>query len=154
MNNEDFKLLYEKYFDMVSRIALSYMKNPSDAEDVCADVFSKLLKKRPIFETEEHEKAWLLRTTINRCKDNLKHWWRKRSDISDHPYLQTNPLQENHVLDVVLTLPKRYKDVVYLHYYEGYSAIEIAKILEKPYSTVTNHMSEARKLLREVLKDE
>lgn len=154
MTNEDFELLYENYFDMVYRVCFSYMKTASEAEDVTAEVFAKLLQQRIVFENDEHEKAWLLRTAINQCKDTLKHWWRKRSDINDYQHLESNSLQDNHVLEIVLGLPKKYKDVTYLYYYEGYSTAEIAEILQKPHSTIRNHMSEARNLLREVLEHE
>jgi len=130
------------------------MKTASEAEDVTAEVFAKLLQQRIVFENDEHEKAWLLRTAINQCKDTLKHWWRKRSDINDYQHLESNSLQDNHVLEIVLGLPKKYKDVTYLYYYEGYSTAEIAEILQKPHSTIRNHMSEARNLLREVLEHE
>jgi len=154
MTNEDFELMYERYFDMVYRVCFSYMKTASEAEDLTAEVFAKLLKQRTVFQSDEHEKAWLLRTAINQCKDALKHWWRRRSNIDDCSHLESNPLQENHVLEIVLGLPKKYKDVTYLYYYEGYSTTEIAEILQKPHSTIRSHMSEARNLLREVLEHE
>jgi len=154
MTSEHFEDVYIRRFDMVYRVCFSYMKNASEAEDAVADVFAKLLKKGIVFESEAHEKAWLLRTAINQCKDGLKHWWRKRVDISDYQNLESNPLQENHVLELVLGLPKRHKDVIYLYYYEGYGTAEIAEILQKPHSTVRNHMREARHLLKEVLEDE
>jgi len=154
MTSEDFALLYEQYFEMVYRVCFSYMKTPSEAEDVTADVFAKLLKQKIAFESEEHKKAWLLRTAINQCKDALRHWWRKRSDIDDYRHIESNPLQENHVLEIVLGLPKKYKDVTYLYYYEGYSTVEISEILQKPHSTIRNYMREARNLLRGILEYE
>ena len=154
MTNENFELLYERYFEMIYRVCFSYMKNAPETEDAVADVFAKLLKKGIDFKSDEHAKAWLLRTAINECKDTLKHWWRKRSDIDNYEHLESTPLQENHILEMVLGLPKKYKDVTYLYYYEGYSTAEIAQILQKPHSTVRNHMSEARNLLKEVLENE
>jgi len=130
------------------------MKNAPDAEDAVANVFAKLLKKGLTFENDEHEKAWLLRTAINQCKDSLKHWWRRNSNIDDYQNIESAPLQENYVLEVVLELPKRYKDVIYLYYYEGYGTAEIAKILKKPHSTIRYHMREARSLLKEILENE
>jgi len=130
------------------------MKNAPEAKDAVADVFIKLLKKGITFENEEHEKAWLLRTTINHCKNILKHWWRKTSNIDDYQNLESEPFRDNHVLETVLALPERYKDVIYLYYYEGYATAEIAEILQKPHSTVRSHMSEARSLLKEILENE
>jgi len=154
MTNEHFELVYEQYFDMVYRVAFSYMKTKAEAEDIAAEVFTKLLSGKIEFESSEHNKAWLLRTTINKCKDALRHWWRRRKDIDDYRHLQSNEVQENPVLEIVLELPKKYKDVTYLYYYEGYKTAEIAKILQKPHSTVRNHLSEARKLLKEILENE
>ena len=154
MTHEQFEEVYHRHFDMVYRVCFSYMKNASEAEDMAADVFVKLLKKQITFENDTHEKAWLLRTAINGCKDSLKHWWRKRSDIDDYRHLPSSPLQDNHLLDLVLNLPNKYKDVTYLYYYEGYPTAEIADILQKPHSTVRNHLSEARGLLKEVLEHE
>jgi len=130
------------------------MKNAPDAEDAVADVFAKLLIKGIDFESKEHEKAWLLRVAINQCKDSLKHWWRRNSNIDNHQIQESDLLRENYVLEIVLGLPKRYKDVIYLYYYEGYGTAEIAKILKKPHSTVRYHMREARNLLKEILENE
>jgi len=154
MTNETFQDIYERRFAMVYRVCFSYMKNAPDAEDAVANVFAKLFKKGLVFESEEHEKAWLLRTAINQCKDSLKHWWRSNSHIDDHQNLESNPLQENQVLEIVLRLPKRYKDVIYLYYYEGYGTAEIAEILKKPHSTIRYYMREARNSLKEILENE
>jgi RNA polymerase sigma-70 factor (ECF subfamily) len=147
--------IYERQFDAVYRVCFSYMRNAADTEDMVADVFEKLLKSGTTFNDVEHEKAWLLRTAINRCKDYLKHWWRSRANIDDYENLETsNPFAENEVLKIILDLPERYKDVIYLYYYEGYSTAEVAQILKKPQSTIRNHMREARELLKGVLEDE
>ena len=154
MTKENFKDIYERHFTMVYRVCFSYMKNAPDAEDAVADVFAKLLIKGIDFESKEHEKAWLLRVAINQCKDSLKHWWRRNSNIDNHQIQESDLLRENYVLEIVLGLPKRYKDVIYLYYYEGYGTAEIAKILKKPHSTVRYHMREARNLLKEILENE
>ena len=154
MMRDEFEDVYTRRFEMVYRVCFSYMKNAPEAEDAVANVFTKLLKKDIRFQSEEHEKAWLLRTAINQCKDGLKHWWRNRLDISDYQHLESAPLAEHPVLELVLGLPKRYKDVIYLYYYEGYATAEIADILRKPHSTIRNHMREARQVLKEILEDE
>ena len=140
---------------MVYRISFSYLKNHADTEDAAADVFVKLMQKSVSFETSDHEKAWLIRTAINTCKDILKHWWRRRADIDDYKNLPDN--EQFHIdetLKAVMELPARYKDVIYLYYYEGYTTEEVAGLLRKPHSTIRNHLSEARKLLRGVLGNE
>jgi RNA polymerase sigma-70 factor (ECF subfamily) len=147
--------IYQKYANMLYWVSFSYMKNAADAEDIVADVFVKLIKKAVKFKNAEHEKAWLIRTTINLCKDNLKHWRRECADIEDFENLNSeNNFAENETFTAVIELPARYKDVVYLHYYEGYSVQEIAKILKKPQSTVKVHLHKARKLLKGVLENE
>ena len=152
---KSFEEIYRQQFTMVYRVCFSYMKNATDAEDVVSDVFSKLLKIGTVFQSAEHEKAWLLRTAINKCKDYLKHWWRSRADIADYENLQSDsPFHIDETLKVVMELPTRYKDVIYLFYYEGYTSEQVAEILKKPHSTVRSHLREARNLLREVLGNE
>lgn len=147
--------IYRRQFEMVYRISFSYLKNPFDAEDASADVFAKLMKKSATFQNAEHEKAWLIRTTINTCKDSLRHWWRSRADIEDYENLHSDaPFHIDETLKAVMELPTRYKDVIYLYYYEGYTSEEVAGILKKPHSTIRNHLSEARNLLRGVLENE
>ena len=147
--------IYRRHFDMVYRVSFSYLKNPPDTEDVTADVFAKLMQKSVVFQNAEHEKAWLIRTTINTCKDYLSHWWRNRANIDDYENLQSDDLfHVDETLQAVMELPDRYKDVIYLYYYEGYTSEEIAGILRKPHSTIRNHLSEARIKLRGVLEDE
>jgi RNA polymerase sigma-70 factor (ECF subfamily) len=129
------------------------MKNAADAEDLTSEVFIKLLKHSPAFKSKEHEKAWLIRTAINQCKDNLKHWWRKREDLTD--YSETLKSETvfgaDDVINAVLTLPKKYKAVVCLYYFEGYRSSEISKLLGKPHSTIRNYLREARAILKERL---
>jgi len=150
-----FEEVYERQFNMVYRVCFSYMKNPADTEDTVSQVFEKLLKNGLSFRDIEHEKAWLLRTAINQCKDNFKSWRRNLENIDDYENLEAeNDLPDNEVLKAVLGLPERYKDVIYLYYYEGYSTAEVAEILKRPQSTIRSHMREARILLKGVLEDE
>ena len=150
-----FEEIYERHFTLLYRVCFSYMKNAADTEDVVADVFVKLLKKGMVFQNPEHEKAWLLRTAINKCKDYHKHWWRGRANINDCEHLQCDqPFQVDETLKAVMELPPRYKAVIFLYYYEGYSTAEIARILNRPHSTVRNHLSAARKILEGVLENE
>lgn len=149
----DFSEIYKKHFNMLYRVCYSYLKNVTDTDDIVSDVFVKLIKTNPIFEDEEHEKRWLLRTAINQCKDFFKHWWRKNANIDDYEHLGS-PFKTDDLLQDVLKLPTKYKDVIYLHYYEGYSTREIAEILQKPPSSVRVYMHEARKLLQGVLENE
>ena len=153
---QSIEAVYERHIGMIYRVSYSYMKNAPDAEDISSEVFAQLLKKGVKFKNPEHEKAWLLRTAINLCKNNLKHWRRKNENIDDYYDLASDNHEhhEDETLTAVMDLPERYKSAVYLYYYEGYSAQEIAELLKKPRSTVLNHLHEARKILKGVLENE
>ena len=105
---ESIEVVYERHVNMLYRVCFSYMKSESEAEDVVADVFVKLLRHGRGFQNAEHEKAWLLRTAINLCKDRLKHWWRRREDIDQHQGIKSTDTVEDETLKAVMELPKRY----------------------------------------------
>ena len=116
-------------------------------------VFIKLINNEPKFTSSEHEKAWLLKCAANHCKDILKSAWRKRTEFTTVD-VASGPMHDDSnsaLIEKILALPDKYKDVLYLHYYEGYKTDEIAKMTEKPASTIRNHLSEARKLLNQQL---
>ena len=147
--------IYNRHGKTIFRVCFAYMKNPADTEDAVQDTFFQLIKAGPAFESEEHEKAWLIRTASNICKNTLRHWWRRRENIEDFYDLQSSEeVKADDVFQAVMDLPDKYKTVVYLYYYEGYSGVEIAGILKKPQSTVRNYLHEARALLRERLGDD
>jgi len=152
-SEQSIEAVYERHISMIYRVCFSYMKNAADAEDISSEVFAKLIKTGVKFKNAEHEKAWLLRTAINLCKNNLRHWRRKNENIEDYADLQSENY-EDETLQAVMDLPERYKYAVYLYYYEGYSSEEIARMLKKPRSTVLNHLHEARKILKGVLENE
>ena len=137
----------------VYRLCYSFLGSASDAEDATQSVFMKLVDRPRTFEGEEQEKAWLIVTASNHCRDVLKSAARTRVVTLDSEDVR-EPSVEDHVddtLSVVLKLPEKYRDVVYLHYYEGYKTDEIARMLEVPPSTVRNRLRDARGLLREAL---
>ena len=153
--DEEIAALYERHSKTVYRVCFAYMKNPADTEDAMQDTFFKLIKANPAFESIEHEKAWLIRTAANVCKNTLRHWWRKHENIEDLcDVLRSEGIETDHILQTVLELPDRYKTAVYLYYYEGYTGAEIAKLLKKPQSTIRNYLHEARIILRERLGDD
>jgi RNA polymerase sigma-70 factor (ECF subfamily) len=151
--NTSIEELYFRNVKTVYRLCFQYMKNVQDAEDATADTFCNILSKGKKFDSLEHEKAFLIRTAINICKNKLKHWTRKNVDIEVQTELRTD-FEIDDTLKLVMELPEKYKSVIYLYYYEEYSTPEIAKILSKPESTVRNYLSEARKLLKEVIENE
>lgn len=146
--------IYKRHSKTVYRVCFAYMKNPADTEDAVQDTFFQLIKSGPFFESEEHEKAWLIRTATNICKNVLKHWWRRRENIEDfHDLESPEEMGTDDVFQAVMGLPDKYKTVVYLYYYEGYTSVEIAGILKKPQSTIRNYLHEARVILKERLGD-
>lgn len=143
----------ERYGDMVRRLCLVHLKNPADTEDIFQNVFLKYVLSPVVFESPEHEKAWLIRVTINACRDLVKSFFRSRTVPLEELLDQPAPLSEEHreVLEAVLALPRKYRDAVYLHYYEGYTAAEIGKLLGKNTNTVYTLLNRAREQLRETL---
>ncbi|MBS5734041.1 MAG: RNA polymerase sigma factor [Clostridiales bacterium] len=141
------------YADTVKRICILHLKNTSDTEDIFQEVFLKYALTSVSFESEEHEKAWLIRVTINQCKDWMKRIFHRQTiridDVIALPAEQKEDYSD--VLYAVLSLPQKYKDVVYLYYYEGYSAVEIGKMLGKNTNTIYTLLSRAKDKLREKL---
>lgn len=144
----------EKYADMIRRICLIHLQNSADTEDIFQTVFLKYVLRSVPFESEEHEKAWLIRVTINACRDLRRSFFKSRTvSLEDLIEMPAPMLQSNReVLEAVLSLPKKYKDVVYLHYYEGYTAAEIGEILGKNVNTIYTLMTRSKKLLKEKLE--
>ena len=143
----------ERHADTVRRLCLIRLKNEADTEDIFQNVFLKYALSCVYFESAEHEKAWFIRVTINACKDLLKSFFRSRTvpleELLEQP--AQVPRDYTDVLEAVLTLPQKYRDVVYLYYYEGYGAEEIGQLLRKSVNTVYTWLTRARKLLREKL---
>ena len=142
-----------QYGDMLFRICLVMLCNEQDAQDAVQDTFCRYMEHTPKFRDGEHEKAWLLRVSINACKDYLKSFFRRNVVSLETVYEMEAVVPEDHreVLEAVLSLPDKYTDVIYLHYYDGYSAAEIGKILGKRENTVYSLLSRGRKLLKEKL---
>ena len=143
----------ETYSDMVLRLCMVHLKNGADAEDVFQTVFLKYALYAKPFENAEHEKAWLIRVTVNACKDLLKSFFHSRTIPMEEltGYVPEITQERYAVMEAVWTLPKQYRDVIYLHYYEGYTAPEIAGILKRNPNTVYTHLNKGKQLLREAL---
>lgn len=144
----------EKYADTVFRICILHLKNKSDAEDIFQEVFLKYALNDKEFENANHEKAWIIRVAVNACKDLIKSFFRSRTVSIDELISVADEEKEDlsYVLEAVLKLPVKYRDVIYLHYYEGYSALEIGQILGKKENTVYSLLSRGRDLLKESLE--
>lgn len=143
----------EQYSNMVRRLCLIHLKNYADTEDIFQNVFLKYALSSVAFETEEHEKAWLIRVTINACKDLLKSFFHSRVVSLDELIEVPMEMQEDQreVLEAVLSLPQKYREVIYLHYFEDYTAPEISRILGKKVNTIYTLLTRSRQMLREKL---
>ena len=148
--DQELTALYHRHVDTVWRICYSFMKNRADTEDMVQEAFLRAYFWDKHFRSEEHEKAWLIVTASNLCKDALKRAWRRDEPLEDHLELAASG-REAQVLEAVLALPERYKTAVYLYYYEGYSLKEIASILDCPQATVRTRLARARKQLKQML---
>lgn len=146
----------ELYADMVYRLCLVHLKNPQDAEDVFQTVFMKYVLSSAAFESPEHEKAWFIRVTLNACRDLLRSLFRRQAvpleELLDLP--EEDSGEDREVLRAVLELPVKYRDPVYLHYFEGYTAPEIGRLMRKNVNTVYSLLGRAKAMLREKLGGE
>lgn len=143
----------EEYSDLILRVAFTYMKNMADAEDIIQEIFLKLVEDFPSFNSDEHKKAWLIRVTINLCKNRLKSVWFSRTvPIYDSSISFSH--EEKFVLDAVLELPLKYRRVIFLYYHEGYSIREISNILGIKEPTISSQLQRARLQLKSKLKED
>jgi len=145
--------IVKRYQDKLLRTAIAITGNKADAEDIVQETFIKLFDKNPNFQSEQHETAWLIRVTVNLCKSRLRsHWWKKTE-----PLLESYPTQsddQQNLIETVLSLPAKYRIVIHLFYYEGYSTKEISKITELSESTVRQQLTRARRMLKDYLEGE
>lgn len=141
----------EKYSDMVYRIALTRCGTIENAEDIFQEVFMRFSEKNPKFQSEEHEKAWFIRVTINLTK-NLKQsaWNQKVVTLDENMTFERK--EETDIFSAVCELPQSYKTVVYLAYYEGYKVREISELMKKSEGTIKSWLFRAREILKEKIE--
>lgn len=144
-----FSFAFKQFTDTVYRVALHNSVNFSDAEDITQEVFIKLLETNKTFRDSEHLKAWLIRVTINLCRDKLKK--SSREVLKENVVSYNSCDKKSDVLEAVKALPENYRNTIYLHYYEGYTAKEIGKILDAKENTVLSWLSRGREALRKEL---
>ena len=124
-----------------------------DAEDAVQETFMKFYRSNRTFDSESHKKAWLIVTASNCCKNMLKHWWNRRNNLEDYTELVgSNDSEIDEMMELVMSLPEKYKTSVYLYYYEGYNSREISKIVGKPESTIRTYLQNAKKILKTELE--
>ena len=146
----DITELFHRYRDDVYRLAVSYTRSPQEAEDVCQTVFLKLLEAEV---SPGKEKAWLMQVTANECRSLLRsHWWKRTAPLEAGLGVAA-PEQES-VLGAVMALPPKYRVVVYLHYYAGYTTGEIGQLLRISQSAVTTRLGRARNMLKDLLRED
>ena len=132
------------------RLAFAYVRSTQDAEDVAQEVFLSYFRMAPMFESAEHEKAWLLRATINRCKNLLKSGWHKsRNPLPEQLGAQSSA--QSALLSEVLALDEAYRLPIHLHYYEGYSLKEIGELLGEKPATIGTRLARGREQLKHAL---
>ena len=154
-SEEEASRAIDLYGDTVKRICMIHLKNYADTEDIFQTVFLKYVLKSPEFHSTDHEKAWIIRVTINACRDLLKSFFHSRTLPLDSLREKPGEPAPDHsdVLEAVLALPSKYKDVIYLYYYEEYSAEGIGQILRKNKNTVYTLLNRGRQLLRSSLEE-
>ena len=143
----------ERHSDTVRRLCAVHLKNDADTEDIFQAVFLKYVLSSVSFESEEHEKAWFIRVTINACKDLLKSFFRSHTVPLDEIVERPSELPPDYkeVWEAVCSLPPKYRDVVYLHYFEDYTAPQIGRILGKNVNTVYTLLTRSKQMLKEKL---
>ena len=153
---QHFQEIYQRQADCVYRLCMIYLKNESDAQDGLQEVFLRALERGVSFESEEHERAWCIRTAKNYCMDQLKSFWRKKRSPMEHwrERAESRPEEDGILLEFVMDLPVKYRDVLYLYYYEGYSVREISGMLERKESTIQSQLAAGRKRLRQRIEKE
>lgn len=140
-----------QYENTLYRAALAILADVGEAEDAVQDTFLKYIEKAPAFDGPDHEKAWLIRVTVNGCKSRLRSPWRRRSA----PLLDTYPAAdgaERETMEELLALPPKDRAAVHLFYYEGYQTGEIARMTGEPEGTVRSRLSRARGKLKKMLE--
>ena len=143
----------ELYADMIKKICMLHLKNHADTEDIFQTVFLKYMTASPVFENQEHEKAWLIRTTLHRACDIRKSAARRNLPLEEAALAAAPEPEAEPLLTAVRALPEKYSAVIHLHYYEGYSIQEIANLLGVPVPTVGTRLARGRERLRRLLKE-
>lgn len=156
--DEEIVRVYNKYSDMVYRIAFLMLENSAEAEDILQNVFIKYIKINKNFESDEHLKAWLIVCAKNAAKDVLKSFWHRKKvsieSVGEHILSESMSTEKSDVYLAVMRLKDKYRVPLYLHYYEGYKTYEIAKILSLNHATVRSRLRTARQKLKLYLEEE
>jgi RNA polymerase sigma-70 factor (ECF subfamily) len=145
--------IIDRYSDTIFKVALSYMKDKTTAEDILQDVLIKYMTDSTEFQGEEHKKAWLIRVTINECKKFFRSLWNVRRIPLEDVYTFEEP-ERNAVFYAVMDLPVKYRIVIHLFYYEDMSVRDISNILKLNENSIRSILHRGRNLLKKVLEVE
>jgi RNA polymerase sigma factor (sigma-70 family) len=154
LTEQEFHLAAERYLDMVYRIALNYFRHPQDAEDAAQEAMLRLWRTDTNFEGEDHLRRFLVRVTLNVCRDFSRSPWRKRTvplESCREPEFSTPERTE--LYRAVMDLPAKYRLPLYLYYFEGYAVAEVGQLLDLNPSTVQTRLARARAKLKQELEE-
>ncbi|MBD5137467.1 MAG: sigma-70 family RNA polymerase sigma factor [Lachnospiraceae bacterium] len=160
MRKEQLEYFFQTYYSLVFRVAFMEVRSHCDAEDIRQEVFVRLLNYNPKFKSIEHEKAWMVRVTINLCRDFLKSKWNQSTvgldsiPMEEFGHFKSPYTEHNDTILDLIELPERYRQPLYLFYYEDYSIKEIAGVLEIPENTVKTNLKRGREELKKMLSKE
>lgn len=151
---DDIEIIIDSYSDMLFRICFVMLGNEADCEDAVQETFISYLKKAPVFEDSEHQKAWLITTAKNKCRDMLRFRSRhKQTDIEYLKELSPDP-SDSGILEALMSLPENIRLVLTLYYVEGYRVEDIARIIQRTPSAVKMRLQKGRKLLEKKYREE
>ena len=155
MDNAYFTKIIEQHKDRLFAIAFNYFKNSHDSDDVVQEVFIKFYNVKKEFESDEHIRNWLIKVTINQCKKILvSSWFKKHVALEEYANgLSFETTEESDLFYAVMNIPKKYRVVVHLYYYEGYNIKEISELLRIKETAISTRLMRARKILKECLKE-
>lgn len=151
--NERAEQIMRQHADMIYRIALQNLKNEADAQDVFQEVCLSLLTKNAPLDDDVHIKHWLIRVTINKCKNIKKSLWHQKTEPLNLDYEKGGKDQRIDEFELLYTLPKSYRNIIYLYYFEEYTVPEIAQILGENKHTVNSQLQRSRKKLKKILEE-
>jgi RNA polymerase sigma-70 factor (ECF subfamily) len=155
MDEREVRRVVMTYADMIKRISYNYLQSTYDSEDICQSVFLKYMTAESSFTNKEHEKAWMIRTTINACHDLRKSsFFRKSVELTEAADKEMPETNASGIMEEIKGLPVNYRTAIYLFYFEGYSTEEIADIMGKRKTAVSKYLSRGRKILKDTLSDE
>ena len=154
MTEQEFCEQYAKYKNTVYSVIFNYVQNAEDTADLLQEVFIKLYSTDTNFTDDEHRKAWLIRVSVNMCKNHLRAIKNRKNVVLEEDIPYFDQTSDNELLKIVLTLPEKYRIPIHLFYYEDYSIKDIAAVLDLPESTVKIHLKRGREKLSKILKKE